>query len=301
MAHNPCRFELSTVVVCLRPSSTACLPIHRSECATDSHGSIGGISTFFANSPTLTFKENYDVLVGQATVINYFRSKPGAPRTIMRYPGEMRLPGGKVETSDSGLSASACRELCEEFLIDYDLALSTVLHPIGAFQTRIVGGKSNMIVTFVALAEENAWLQDINLNARNTKLQAMAAAAEAQLDSGDWASLSSEARALLSPEFAELKWTKLSALVKTMQGSIAHPLQYVNHWQQKQFDLHEIQRRDPMSVSLGILIQAGRKAAAGFNKGNVVDVEMMIDEERKRFVEDLPSLCRARGTERPHL
>lgn len=57
-----------------------------------------------------------EVLIGRYEVINALKSKRNEP-IAQRYPGEWHFPGGTKRQADRGPLQTACRELCEEFLV----------------------------------------------------------------------------------------------------------------------------------------------------------------------------------------
>ena len=243
-AHGRVPFTLAATVICLRRGAGSARLL-RSELHKDAQGSIGSLGSMIGAH--VDFTTGWQVLVGQASVVNYLKSSE-SQTTVMRYPGEFKLPGGAHDSEDGSLVNTAHRELQEELGLPVK---DPVLRRFSARQTRKIRGTSNMIVNFVAVAEENQWLAALNdetLNAVNRRLLKMETRAKDLLQSGR-DNLSEEEMKAISPEFHSWEWMDLSECVKMMQASIAPVAVPVNEWQRKQFGTHGIIQRDPMSVT----------------------------------------------------
>ena len=79
---------------------------------------------------------------------------------------------------------------------------------------------------------------------------------------GSWFDLPELERAERSPEMHAVEWMDLIDVVRAMQSSIGETVHPVNSWQAAQFAEHAIIRRDPMSVTMAILLDIEFRAAA---------------------------------------
>ena len=150
-------------------------------------------------------------------------------------------------------------------------------------------------VNFVAHADENPWLNELDVAATNAALQTAAAKAEASLRSGEWAGLSDAAKAARSPEVHQLAWLPIDEVVRTMQASIGQGT-FVNDWQRQQFAAHGVAQRDPMSVTMASVIDLenalskggegeGVRHASGLSFGSdeAVDFDALVEEANFLF------------------
>ena len=150
-------------------------------------------------------------------------------------------------------------------------------------------------VNFVAHADENPWLNELDVAATNAALQTAAAEAEAALCSGEWAGLSDAEKASRSPEVHQLASLPIYELFPTMQASIGAGT-FVNDWQRQQFAAHGVAQRDPMSVTMASVIDLenamteggdgeGVRHASGLSFGSdePVDFDALVEEANFLF------------------
>ncbi|KAF0683260.1 Aste57867_24692 [Aphanomyces stellatus] len=192
----------------------------------------------------------WDVLLGQNEVKNWLRSTRERD-VLMRYPGEWKFPGGTRDAADASLSATATRELDEEFLGAVSPSSSVVLHFASAKTTIAVQGKRFKMHNFVALAPENPWLEDATLVDRiNARLQAKRRAFQAAVDDGTFWTMDEQAKEALSPEVHQVQWFPIADAIAMMEpGRVAH----VNAFQAEQFARYGVVERDPMYQSMRTL------------------------------------------------
>eukprot|EP01043_Picozoa_sp_COSAG02_P071749 COSAG02_NODE_13236_length_1422_cov_0.739985_1_plen_167_part_00 len=119
----------------------------------------------FGGKEGMVFDCGWEVLCGQSVVVNYMRSSPDKLVT-MRYAGEYKLAGGNVDQGET-IAAAAFRELSEEFgTVGQPIPVdSVVLRPFVTKQTRPIRSRSNLMHNFVALADENEWLETLDIDA----------------------------------------------------------------------------------------------------------------------------------------
>lgn len=81
----------------------------------------------------------------------------------MRSAGEYKFAGG---TRDSGESLLECavRELVEEFMLDEAVQQNATLRYFRKHSTRPVKGRSYNVNNFIALEQENSWLQQLDIS-----------------------------------------------------------------------------------------------------------------------------------------
>lgn len=265
----------------------------------------------FMEGGCIRFISGWQVLVGQAVVVNYLKSTRDSV-VFMRYPGEYLFPGGVKDDCDHDLPSAALREFEEEFVIRPPQ--DAIIFPFNARQTRMIRGKSNMMVNFLAIAEaqKHDWLANIDINHVNVELERRYQHAAEMFRTGDWDALPYELKRTLSPEVRSLQWVNIEDLVLTMQHSISSHLRPVNAWQREQFDFHGISKRSPMSVSMATLIDielagADRLLFRGLTlmKASIPDeshfVEELIDRENLRFSSNVHMLARPSTLNRSRL
>jgi ADP-ribose pyrophosphatase YjhB (NUDIX family) len=68
----------------------------------------------FGNAVKISFECDWEILLGQAEVINWLKTTPSKFKS-MRYGGEWKLAGGNVDQGET-IARAAARELQEEFL-----------------------------------------------------------------------------------------------------------------------------------------------------------------------------------------
>lgn len=299
-------FALSATVIVLRRTTMALdaagdpvpVVLHRSEMATDSRGGVGGIAPLFATiGDSIEFKSGWEVLAGQSLVVNYLKSNGLDDVQLMRYPGEFKLPGGRLDPGETA-EVAARRELAEEFLLENDQVEGAKLVPVQIRQTRQIRGRSDMIVAFATVVggggdQHGRGLGSIDVGAINARLAAKEKAAAGLLASGAWSELSHADREQLSPEMHAVEWIPLPELVRIMQTSISAEMRPINAWQAAEFAEHGVVKRDPMSVTLAALLAcefgAGSEMLHGRHK--VPELDAALAEESFRFSANLEQIC----------
>mmetsp|Transcript_95886 Transcript_95886/g.286215 ORF Transcript_95886/g.286215 Transcript_95886/m.286215 type:complete len:357 (-) Transcript_95886:103-1173(-) len=305
-------FVVSATVICLRqrPGFREADPVHghallrEAELASDRFGGKGALPELMRDGQ-LVFRSGWQVLVGQSTVVNYMKST-SSRKAMMRFPGEWLLAGGARDPSDASLRHTAVRELEEEFLIA--IPPDGFIFPFNARQTRRIKGKSNLMVNFVALAEQQSspWLAGLDLDRINAELSQREDRVEQMLRTGEWDRLSKAERERLSPEVHQLAWLDIEDCVRTMQRSIAEHFHPVNQWQAEQFALHGLSqpRRSPVSVTMASIVQlelAGPERALAVAAGaeqaqregrEEALLEELVDDESFRFSSTVHALGR---------
>ncbi|CAE7593571.1 KIF13B [Symbiodinium natans] len=122
------------------------------------------IAILFGKSASASFHSKWEVLLGQGEVQNWMKSTPGHD-VQMRYPGEWKFAGGVVDADETPEEA-ARRELEEEFQVPVALTKATCkLRLMSIKQTRPIRNISNIMFNYVAAAEENPWLQLLDVEA----------------------------------------------------------------------------------------------------------------------------------------
>jgi 8-oxo-dGTP pyrophosphatase MutT (NUDIX family) len=150
----------------------------------------------FGDRDEILFDSGWEILMGQREVVNWLRSSPEKV-VAMRYGGEFNFAGGSVDKGES-LDEAADRELREEFGLD--ASADVQLRGFSVKQTRPVRDRSNIMHNFVALADENAWLESYDVDMVNAQLQAKRDAHAALLESGEFWEMSAAEKEQVSPE-----------------------------------------------------------------------------------------------------
>ena len=156
------------------------------------------------------------------------------------------------------MAEAAFRELSEEFgTVGQPIPESAVLRPFVTKQTRPIRSRSNLMQNYVCLAEENAWLRELDVDAVNADLAERRAHFETLLESGEFWELSSEEKEKVSPEVQRLDWLPLSEAVRHCLSSMVpgKDVIFVNDYQREEFATHGQKRRDPMFITAAGLIE----------------------------------------------
>ena len=152
------------------------------------------------------FRSGMQVLMGQSEVVNWVRSTP-EEHTIMRYAGEYKFAGGSKDPGEE-LIDTARRELSEEFSVN--VPLTAVLRPFRVNSTRAIKGRSFLMYNYLAFADENPWLQELDTAAINRALQEKREHFERLVSSGRFWAMSKEEREAVSPEVHRVDWLDLA-------------------------------------------------------------------------------------------
>lgn len=202
----------------------------------------------------MEFSCGWEILLGQAEVINWLKSKPDK-LTSMRYAGEFKPAGGVVDEGES-MEEAARRELHEEFLrpVGCGLPDSAKLRAFSVKQTRPIRSRSNVIYNFVALAEENQWLRDLDVDAVNEALAAHRRHFKNLVEGGKYWDLSPSEKELVAPEIHQIAWVPLREAVRYCMQSMV-PGHFVNDYQRDEFARYRKKSRDPMFITAAALIE----------------------------------------------
>jgi len=172
----------------------------------------------------------------------------------MRYPGEWKFAGGGLDPNETPLEAVR-RELEEE--------LGEHLPPEGegcrmrllcVRQTRPVNAVSNIIFFFVALEEENPWLAAFSPSACNSWLAERRRKHQEMVSSGEFWRLGKAAKEQVSPEQRQVEWLALHEAVAHAYTAMTVDFRPVNEFQREEFARLGRKRRDPMFVTMDVLL-----------------------------------------------
>lgn len=202
----------------------------------------------------MEFLCGWEVLLGQAEVINWLKATPDK-LTSMRYGGEFKPAGGVIDDGES-VEDAARRELYEEFLrpLGRGLPDTAQLRAFSVKQTRPIRSRSNIIYNFVALAEENPWLQELDVDAVNDALTAHRRQFKTLVESGKYWDLPKSEKELFAPEIHQIAWVPLREAVRYCMQSMV-PGYFVNDYQREEFARYKKQNRDPMFITAAALIE----------------------------------------------
>ena len=197
------------------------------------------------------FKSNLQVLLGQSEIVNWVRSENPDNVSLMRYGGEWKLPGGSKDDGET-IEETARRELSEEF--DTAVPKDAILRPFRVNSTRVIQGKSYRMWNFVCLADENPWLNDIDvedLNKRLLEKRKIFAGKYMDRNSAFW-TMSKHEREQVSPEVYQAAWMDISDVVDIYLNSKHAPDAFVpvNTYQAEQFKKYNVKGRDPMYATM---------------------------------------------------
>lgn len=202
---------------------------------------------FLRTNPT---SQSFEVLLGQNHVKNWLRSSQ-SEAVIMRYPGEWKFPGGVRDADDESLRHTAFRELQEEFL---GIPCPRELKGLSKKMTRVIRGKQYCMYNFIALDEDNVWMQDDSVvDQVNHNLASKFDRFDESLSTGKYWELDFKEKEAISPEVHRVEWVDLNIAIERMGSAEASPEVCVDEWQQLEFSRHNVQRRDPMFQSMMVL------------------------------------------------
>jgi len=208
----------------------------------------------FGAADSVSFSSGWEMLLGQGEVQNWVRSSPGKAEH-MRYPGEWKFAGGVLEPGESPEEA-AVRELQEEFMVHLPKERAACkLHLLTVMQTRPVRNVSYIMYNFVAAAEENPWLEQLDSCAVNSALEKRRVEHAAILGTGAFWDLDKPEREQVSPEVRELSWLDMRSAVLNAYTSMNSTLTPANAFQAEEFARLAIARRDPMFVTMALLLE----------------------------------------------
>lgn len=257
----PLRVRTAATVVCIRQSQSHVPPLSLEE-ATGKEEPWAGlgsdaaarIAILFGQSASASFHSKWEILMGQGEVQNWMKSTPGHD-VQMRYPGEWKFAGGVVDADETPEEA-ARRELEEEFQVPVALTKATCkLRLMSIKQTRPIRNISNIMFNYVAAAEENPWLQQLDVEEVNCALSNRRRLHAEAIRGGNFYTLGHREQEKLAPEIHQVQWLDMRSAVRdaftSMNGSF-HP---VNDFQKKEFERLGVKRRDPMFLTMATLLE----------------------------------------------
>lgn len=257
----PLRVRAAATVICIRSKegSNAALSLEeatRNEAPDPALGSDASarMQILFGDKRRALFHSNWEVLMGQGEVQNWIRSRPDQ-EVPMRYPGEWKFAGGVVDGDETPVQA-AMRELEEEFQVKVALTEATCkLRLLSVKQTRPIRNVSNIMFNYVAAAEENPWLEELDLEEVNSSLAKRRECFAEALQGGNFYTLGKEEQENLAPEIHEVQWLDMRSAVLHAFTSMNGSLLPVNDFQQQEFDRLGLKRRDPMFLTMATLLE----------------------------------------------
>lgn len=199
----------------------------------------------------LEFKSSWEVLMGQSEVQNWLKST-ATETAVMRYPGEMKFPGGAKDETDPSMEAVARRELEEEF--HTNIPSDAKLRLFSVKRTKPVRGVSFMMHNYVALADENPWLQNLNVNTVNAALSERRSRFQASVKEQSFWGLSRSQKEALSPEVQRVEWIPIRDAAWHAMTSKAAGI-FVNDFQRTEFERLGVKARDPMFQTMVVLLE----------------------------------------------
>jgi 8-oxo-dGTP pyrophosphatase MutT (NUDIX family) len=228
-------------------------------------------------SQSVSSLSSFQVLLGQNEIINWLKSTSSSHLVPMRYPGEWKFPGGVYDPDlDDALESTAIRELQEEFLgltCPPDNILRPLMRLFNQKCTLPIQGRSYEMNNYLIVDPQQQQLRwdEEEIAKVNQKLLEKKIRFMESLSRNEYWDLSYEERLPISPEVHQIQWIDLDEAISLMESSLTHQQEqegegeegtaegqrrkrtrreYVNVWQQEQFEQYGITRRDPMYQSM---------------------------------------------------
>ena len=221
-----------------------------------------------------------EVLIGRYEVINALKSKRNEP-VAQRYPGEWHFPGGTKRQADRGPLQTACRELCEEFLVGLnafgsfggDWSSGGVGAGSGPAQLKAVLFSTVSLelqsqryeqYVFVADVADNHLPLEFTTEGVNHALRRRRQHYERLQASEAWWEMAASAKAAIAPEVREVRWLPLTEALAVMDPA----LPFIDEWQASLTQVSHKSRTRLTQVShksLTSLSQASHKPLASLS------------------------------------
>lgn len=245
--------EAATIMLLRRVPAAAREAIDLSSVAVTATPGFSSEATrqFFGKEGKLWFSAGWQVLLGQSEIQNWVRSEEDQP-AVMRWGGEWKFPGGRVEPGET-LEQAAWREMREEFGVAPPSG-SGVLHLLSLKRTKVIKGVSFLMHNYACLADENPWLAALDTAAIDASLARRRARFEALRDAGGFWQLSQPEREDVAPEVRRVAWLGLKAATECMLSSKSTELRPVDEWQAAEFRRLGVEERDPMFQTMAALL-----------------------------------------------
>mmetsp|Transcript_13407 Transcript_13407/g.21906 ORF Transcript_13407/g.21906 Transcript_13407/m.21906 type:complete len:352 (-) Transcript_13407:1179-2234(-) len=225
--------------------------------AQDGIDEVGVLKSYLGEAnESMCFETDWEILMGQNEVINYVRSSE-EKLVCMRYPGEFKIAGGHVEDNESMVLA-AKRELHEEFIQHSGLSVGLeeiTVRPFSIEQTKPVRGVSHLMYNFVALEDENPWLEELDLSSTNRSLKEKRERFMDMIsgkESAFWDMPRME-REKYSPEVKQISWVPIQTALENCLTTLLPGQVYVNGWQREELANIGRAHRDPMLVTASLV------------------------------------------------
>ena len=231
------------------------------------------VAAVFGEHDEVEFTSGWELLMQQRMVKNWLRSTAD-DTVLMRYPGEFVFPGGGIDGQESPEDA-ARREVSEELGIA--VPVNARLRLLSVKQTRPINNVSNIMFNYVALAEENPWLQTFDPLAANRQLEQQR---EILANPGDFWGLDEPARRAASPEVWQHQWLDIAAAVRHGFTSMNRDFTPVNAFQASEFARYSRVARDPLFLTMLIALEMESfpSTASIVRHGDSLDVVAALEE-----------------------
>lgn len=235
----------------------------------------------------------WEVLMGQNEVVNWLRSTP-EKQHLMRYPGEWKYAGGTVDPGET-VEVAARRELEEEFDLQLPSAPERVVLRLQSVrQTRVISGVSNIMFNYVAVADENPWLEEMDVPALNARLQAKRMRHAELLSSGKFWSMSEAEKEECSPEVREVRWMSMKDAVMAAFSSMHPELTPHNEFQASEFARVGRSHRDTMFLTMALLLDVASFPSLRTLRRHCEGLDVDAEQARVQWVFDGQSIEEAR-------
>lgn len=257
VAADGLRVKEAATVICLRRArGPPGPPLKREEI----YENLGGEETarmqlLFGSRDVATMDSGWEVLMGQAECQNWLKSTPEFA-AVMRYAGEWKFGGGTIDPGESPREA-ARRELEEEFLVKLPPdGEGCELMLLNVIQVKPVRNVSFIVHNFIAVAEENPWLEEHDIDAVNAALAKRREDHKAAMEDSSFWEMDKHEKERISPEVRTVAWLDMHTAVRDAFTGMSQTFVPVNEFQAEEFARLKKERRDQMFATLAVLLEA---------------------------------------------
>jgi 8-oxo-dGTP pyrophosphatase MutT (NUDIX family) len=243
---------------------------------------------FGQGNDSRNFTNGWEFLLGQSECQNYLRTPQNGTPSLMRYGGEYKFAGGSVDVGES-IEDAARRELAEEFLCT--VPTNAVLRLLDVKQTRPVQNTSYIMHNFVCLEAENPWLKNLDVQNTNELLAQRRSTFKELMKNNNgekYFNMTKEEKELVCPEVQSVAWLDMKTAVTNAFTSMNSDsnLTFVNDFQRLEFERLNISNRDPLFITMTIMLHLDDYADVNEVVNATKDINVEEERELVQWLQD---------------